>query len=67
MEAAMTRADWRLAVYREMQADLWYAEPEETERPANRATLDHLDDMSSPRRNGSSAIPKAITATSSAV
>jgi hypothetical protein len=65
--AAMTQADWRSAVYREMQADLWFAEPEETERPANHAALDHLDDLSSPRRNGSSAVPKAIAAASGAV
>jgi hypothetical protein len=56
--AAMTRADWRLSVYQEMRADLWYAEPEETERSANHAPLDLLDNLSSPRRNGSSAVPK---------
>ena len=65
--AAMTQADWRLAVHREMQADLWYAEPEQTERSANHTTLDLLDELSSPRRNGSSAAPKVIAATSSAV
>jgi hypothetical protein len=65
--AAMTQADWRLAVYREMQSDLWFAEPEETERPANHAALDHLDDLSSPRRNGNSAVPKVIAAASGAV
>jgi hypothetical protein len=64
---AMTRADWRLAVYQEMQADLWYAEPEETERPANYAALDLLDDLASSRRNGSSAVPKVIAAASGAV
>ena len=63
----MTQADWRLAVYREMQADLWFAEPEETERPANHAVLDLVDDLSSPRRNGSSAVPKVIAAASGAV
>jgi hypothetical protein len=50
-----------------MQADLWYVEPEETERPANNTTLDLLDDLSSPRRNGSSAVPKVIAAASGAV
>ena len=65
--AAMTQADWRLAVYREMQADLWYAEPEETERSANHAMLDLPDELSSPRRNGNSAVPKAIAAASGAV
>ena len=65
--AAMTQADWRSAVYREMQADLWYAEPEETERPVNHAALDLLDDLSSLRRNGSSAVPKVISAASGAV
>ena len=65
--AAMTQADWRLAVYREIQADLWYVEPEETERPATHVALDHLDDLSSPRRNGSGAVPKVIAAASGAV
>jgi hypothetical protein len=65
--AAMTQADWRLVVYREMQADLWYAEPQETERPTNHAALDLLDDLSSPRRNGNSAVPKVIAAASGAV
>jgi hypothetical protein len=65
--AAMTQADWRLAVYREMQADLWYAEPEETERPANHAPLDLLDELSSPCRNGNGAVPKVVAAASGAV
>ena len=65
--AAMTQAGWRLAVYREMQADLWYTEPEETEQSANHAALDLLDDLSLPRRNGNSAVPKAIAAASGAV
>jgi hypothetical protein len=54
-------------MYREMQADLWYAEPEETERSENHATLDLLDELSSPRRNGSSVDPKVIAAASGAV
>ena len=32
----MTRADWRLAVYREMQADRWYEEPEPEPQPEQR-------------------------------
>jgi hypothetical protein len=62
----MTQADWRLAVYREMQSDLWYAEPGETQRPADN-TLDLLDDLPSPRRNSSSTVLKAIAAASGAV
>lgn len=65
--AQMTIEDWRVAVYWEMQADLWFNEPEETERSANHAALDLLDDLSSPRRNGSSAVPKVIAAASGAV
>jgi hypothetical protein len=63
----MTQDDWCMAVYREIQADLWYVEPEETERPATHVALDHLDDLSSPRRNGSSAVPKVIAVASGAV
>jgi hypothetical protein len=59
---AMTQADWRLAVYREMRADLWYAEPEETEQLANNQTFDHLDDLLLSRRDGGSAVPKVIAA-----
>jgi hypothetical protein len=54
-------------MYREMQADLWFSEPEETERPASHAAFDLLDDLSSPRRKGSSAVPKVIAAASGAV
>jgi hypothetical protein len=54
-------------IHREMQADLWYAEPEATERPANNSTLDLLDELSLPRHNGNGAVPKAIAAASGAV
>lgn len=63
--AAMTRADWRSAVYREMQADLWFAEPEETEQPSHSELAS--DEVSSPRSNGNGMVPKAIAAASGAV
>ena len=44
--STMTRADWRLAVYREMQADRWYEEPESDERTEPHAVV--LGELSSP-------------------
>jgi hypothetical protein len=37
--ATMTQDDWRLAVYREMQADLWYEEPDQEENVLNTQPL----------------------------
>jgi hypothetical protein len=61
----MTRDDWRLAVYREMQADLWYFEPELDEHPAT-STLE-LTELSSKRINGNGTFPKVTAAVSGAV
>ena len=58
--AAMPRADWRLAVYREMQADLWYEEPEPEPQLEQPAMI--VNDLSSPRRNGT--YPKVSAAVS---
>jgi hypothetical protein len=35
----MTQDDWRLAVYREMRADLWYEEPDQEENVLNTQPL----------------------------
>ena len=63
--AAMTQDDWRRAVYREMQADLWYEEPEPEERSEPDAVV--ISDLSSLRRNGNGSYPKAFAAASGAV
>ncbi len=63
--AAMTQDDWRLAVHREMQADLWYEEPEPDERPEPDAIV--VSDLSSSRRNGNGTYPKVTAAVSGAV
>lgn len=63
--SGMTQNDWRLAVHREMQADLWYTEPESTEMIISSALA--LNDVSSSRRNGDHAVPKASAAVSGAV
>ena len=57
----MTIDDWRLAVYRETQADLWYEVPEhDEETPAV-----ELIDSDPIRRNGHSAFPKVSAAAAS--
>ena len=61
--AALTRADWRLAVYREMQADQWYAEPEPDERPE--AVDAEVGELLLGRFNGTA--PKALAAASGTV
>jgi hypothetical protein len=58
--AGMTQADWRLAVYREMQADLWFSEPEPDEQPAT-SPLEFAE-LSSRRINGNGARPKVAAA-----
>ena len=63
--SVMTQTDWRLAVHREMQADLWYTEPESTDVIITSALT--LNDLSSSRRNGDHAVPKASAAVSGAV
>lgn len=63
--AVMTQEDWRLAVYREMQADLWYEEPEPDERPTPDAMV--VSDFSPLRRNGNGAYPKVTAVVSGAV
>ncbi len=57
---AMTRDDWGRTVYREMQADLWYIEPEPDEHPAT-GTLE-LAELSSKHMNGNGAHPKVNAA-----
>jgi hypothetical protein len=54
-----------LAIYREMQADLWYEEPEPDERPAPDAIV--VSELSSSRSNGNGTHPKVTTAVSGAV
>jgi hypothetical protein len=55
----MAIGDWRLAVYRETQADLWYEVPEhDKETPA-------VIDSDPTRRNGHSAFPKVSAAAAS--
>jgi hypothetical protein len=61
--AAMTRVDWRLEVYREMQADQWYAEPDPDGRPES--VESEVSDLLVARRNGTA--PKVIAAASGAV
>jgi len=63
--AAMTQEDWRLAVHREMQADLWYEEPEPDERPESDAMV--VSELSPSRRNGNGTYPKVTAAVSGAV
>ena len=58
--ASMTPADWYAAVTREMQAELWYREPDDNSvRPGQAADIPPL------RRNGSNAPPKVIAAAAS--
>jgi hypothetical protein len=61
--AAMTQADWRLAVRREMQADQWYAEPDPDDQPES--VDSEVTDQFVARRNGT--VPKVIAAVSGAV
>lgn len=56
--ASMSQADWRAAVYHEMRADEWYAQPEPNDTE-NESLLDRVDD----RRNGH--YPKALVAVAS--
>jgi len=63
--ASMTQDDWRLAVHREMQADLWYEEPEPDERPAPDTMV--VSELSTLRRNGNGTYPKVTAAVSGAV
>lgn len=63
--AAMTQDDWRLTVHREMQADLWYEEPEPDERPEPDTMV--VSELSSSRRNGNGTYPKVTAAVSGAV
>jgi hypothetical protein len=58
----MSIDDWRLAVYRETQADLWYEEPELGEEPPA-STLDI--DVGTIRRHGNVALPKVSVAAGS--
>jgi hypothetical protein len=59
----MSVNDWQLAVYREMQADLWYEVPEQDEETPPVELID-IDPI---RRKGHSAFPKATAAASGAV
>jgi len=63
--AAMTQDNWRLAVHREMQADLWYEEPEPSERPEPDAIV--VSELSSLRRNGNDTTPNVTAAVSGTV
>ena len=54
----MTVDDWRAVVQREMQADLWYEEPESDEELPMGAII--TTDLN--RRNGSGIFPKVIAA-----
>ena len=56
--AEMTVDDWRLAVNREMQADLWYERPEHDQEIPVRAII--TTDLN--RRNGNSILPKVSAA-----
>jgi hypothetical protein len=60
--ASLTQADWRLAVYREMQADLWFAEPEPDEQPST--SILEVAELSSKRINGNGTYPKVTAAVS---
>jgi hypothetical protein len=60
----MSLDDWRLAVYRETQADLWYEKPEVDEEIPVRV-MDTVIDFS--KRNGNGIFPKATAAASGAV
>ena len=63
--ATMTQDDWRLAVHREMQADLWYEEPEPDERPEAEPTV--VNELPALRYNGNGTYPKVTAAASGAV
>ncbi len=54
----MTVDDWRLVVYRETQADLWYEEPESDEELPVRTIMP--TDLN--RRNENGILPKVIAA-----
>jgi hypothetical protein len=54
----MTVDDWRLVVYREMQADRWYGELEADEELPVRTIM--TTDLN--RRNGNSIFPKVSAA-----
>jgi hypothetical protein len=54
----MTREDWRVCVFREMQADVWYATPDHVEIPCVAMSSD--TSMLFAGRNGHS--PKVIAA-----
>jgi hypothetical protein len=59
----MSLDDWRLAVYREIQADLWYAAPGRDEE-TQAVVLDSRDVVST-ERTGAGALPKASLAAGS--
>jgi hypothetical protein len=60
--ASMNQDDWRLVVFREMQADAWYVEPEPTDLTlANPLTLSGVSTL---HRNGNGTHPKATAAVS---
>jgi len=64
--AALTQDDWRVAVYQEMQADRWYAEPElSSEQPVT--SILEVAELSSKRINGNGTFPKVTAAVSGAV
>lgn len=55
----MTIDDWRAAVYRETQADLWYEDPQCDDEPPTALNGDPI------RRNGNGTHPKVSAATAS--
>jgi hypothetical protein len=57
----MTVDDWRLVVFRKMNADLWYEEPEADEEIS--VCTNVTADLN--RRNGNDIFPKVIAATGS--
>jgi formamidopyrimidine-DNA glycosylase len=63
--SAMTQNDWRLAVHRGMQADLWLEDPQPNEQTEHSAMS--ISELSSSRRNGNGSHPKMGAATSGAV
>ncbi len=57
--AALTTADWRLLVYRELQAEQWYVEPEMNGVPVSEAGEIEPAPLAPPiRRNGNDVHPE---------